>query len=99
MATKWGKENIRCNAVAPGVIAHARMREITPQAVLDAQLEEIRLPRLGNQRTLRRRLRFLSRTMGNGSADRFGLSMANIPCESKHLIARTVIPASWSIAF
>lgn len=29
VATKWGKNNIRANAVAPGLVVHARMRELT----------------------------------------------------------------------
>lgn len=48
VATMWGKDNIRANAIAPGVIAHARMRELTPKEVLDARLSQIRLPRLGD---------------------------------------------------
>jgi len=48
VATMWGKENIRANAIAPGVIAHARMRELTPKEVLDERLTHIRLPRLGD---------------------------------------------------
>ncbi len=44
VATVWGKDNIRANAIAPGVIAHARMRELTPSDVLDDRLKAIRLP-------------------------------------------------------
>lgn len=48
VASMWGKDNIRANAIAPGVIAHARMREMTPKSVLDERLKSIRLPRLGD---------------------------------------------------
>lgn len=59
IATMWGKSNIRANAIAPGVIAHARMRELTPQAVLDARLEAIRLPRLGRSEDIAAPIAFL----------------------------------------
>lgn len=47
VATVWGKQSIRANAIAPGVIAHARMRELVPAEVLEKQLQDVRLPRLG----------------------------------------------------
>lgn len=59
IATMWGKSNIRANAIAPGVIAHARMRELTPQAVLDARLEAIRQPRPGRSEDIAAPIAFL----------------------------------------
>lgn len=59
VATMWGKKNIRANAIAPGVIAHARMRELTPQAVLDERLTSIRLPRLGESEDIAAPIAFL----------------------------------------
>lgn len=59
VATTWGKNNIRANAIAPGVIAHARMRELTPKTVLDEWSTKVRLPRLGNSDDIAAPIAFL----------------------------------------
>lgn len=59
VATMWGKQNIQANAIAPGVIAHARLRSLTPQDVLDARLRQIRLPRLGDSPDIAAPIAFL----------------------------------------
>lgn len=59
VATGWGKSNIRCNAVAPGVVAHERLRQLTPKEILEKRLTQVRLPRLGDSDDIAASIAFL----------------------------------------
>jgi NAD(P)-dependent dehydrogenase (short-subunit alcohol dehydrogenase family) len=47
VATRWGKEGIRANAVAPGLVITEQLRTNFPQDLADAVLKDTRSPRLG----------------------------------------------------
>lgn len=55
----WGKQSIRANAISPGVVAHARMRDLTPAHVLEERLTHLRLPRLGESEDIAAPIAFL----------------------------------------
>lgn len=59
VATMWGKDNIRSNAVAPGLIAHTRMLEITPPEIIKERASKIRLPRMGKPEDIASAIAFL----------------------------------------
>ena len=48
IASKYGKQHIRANAIAPGLIVSDRMREVMPPALLDGTLKGTRSWRLGD---------------------------------------------------
>ena len=58
-AQTWGRKNIRCNAVAPGVVLTQIVRTGTPPEVREALLEKTALPRLGEPEDLASMLAFL----------------------------------------
>jgi NAD(P)-dependent dehydrogenase (short-subunit alcohol dehydrogenase family) len=58
-AQVWGRKNIRCNAVAPGVVLTQNVRTGTPPEVREALLEKTALPRLGEPEDLASMLVFL----------------------------------------
>ena len=58
-AQAWGQKNIRCNAVAPGVVLTQNVRTGTPPEVREALLEKTALPRLGEPEDLASMLAFL----------------------------------------
>ena len=47
VASRWGKEGIRANAVAPGLVITEQLRAHFPQDLADAVLKDTRSPRLG----------------------------------------------------
>lgn len=47
VATRWGKQGVRSNVIAPGLIVHDGVRAAVPQAMLDGALQGLRAPRLG----------------------------------------------------
>jgi len=47
VASRWGKDGIRANAVAPGLVITEQLRAHFPQDLADAVLRETRSPRLG----------------------------------------------------
>jgi len=48
VASRWGKEGIRANAVAPGMVATPQLLESMPREQIDAVLAGTRSPRLGD---------------------------------------------------
>ena len=58
-AHTWGRNNIRCNAVAPGVVLTENVRTGTPPEVLEALLEKTALPQFGEPGDLASMLAFL----------------------------------------
>ena len=58
-AQAWGQKNIRCNAVAPGVVLTENLRTGTPPEVREALLEKTALRRLGEPEDLASMLAFL----------------------------------------
>ena len=59
VASKYGKQHIRANAIAPGLIVSDRMREVMPQASLDRTLKGTRSWRLGHPRDIAAMVAFL----------------------------------------
>ena len=59
IAQAWGQKNIRCNAVAPGVVLTQNVRTGTPPEVREALLGKTALPRLGEPEDLASMLAFL----------------------------------------
>jgi NAD(P)-dependent dehydrogenase (short-subunit alcohol dehydrogenase family) len=47
VASRFGKEGVRSNAIAPGLMVHARVEEVLTPAQLAATLESVAVPRLG----------------------------------------------------
>ncbi len=47
IAATWGKQGVRCNSVAPGVVLTERLKENPPQEFLDWAGSLVRAPRLG----------------------------------------------------
>lgn len=58
-AQTWGPKNIRCNAVAPGLVLTERSLELVPQRQRTAFLDKVPLPRLGEPEDLAAMLTFL----------------------------------------
>ena len=58
-AQTFGRKNIRCNAVAPGVVLTETLRAGTPPEISEALLEKTALPRLGEAGDLASMLAFL----------------------------------------
>lgn len=59
VASKYGKQHIRANAIAPGLIISDRMREVVPQALLDGTLKGTRSWRLGHPNDIAAMVAFL----------------------------------------
>lgn len=59
VASRWGKENVRCNAVAPGLTLSEAAKENMDQDFLDNMLTRHRLPRLGRPEDLAAAITFL----------------------------------------
>jgi NAD(P)-dependent dehydrogenase (short-subunit alcohol dehydrogenase family) len=47
VASRWGKQGIRANAIAPGMVATPQLLETMPREQIDAVLAMTRSPRLG----------------------------------------------------
>jgi NAD(P)-dependent dehydrogenase (short-subunit alcohol dehydrogenase family) len=52
VASRWGKQGIRCNAVAPGMVLTENSLEVISDAERAAVLEKVRSPRLGKPEDL-----------------------------------------------
>jgi NAD(P)-dependent dehydrogenase (short-subunit alcohol dehydrogenase family) len=59
IASRWGKEGIRCNAVAPGLVLSDEMRPKVPAERQQAYLASQRLGRLGEPRDVAAMVTFL----------------------------------------
>jgi NAD(P)-dependent dehydrogenase (short-subunit alcohol dehydrogenase family) len=59
VASRFGKQHIRANAIAPGLIVSDRMREVMPQALLDGTLKGTRSWRLGHPTDIAAMVTFL----------------------------------------
>ena len=59
IAIRWGKEGIRCNAVAPGVVVSERQRAAMPPRHLESYLAMHRLGRLGHPEDIAGTVTFL----------------------------------------
>jgi len=59
VARRWGKDNIRCNGVAPGLVLTATARAALSQSALDASLAQLPLPRLGRAGDIAAMIAFL----------------------------------------
>lgn len=52
IASKWGKKNIRCNAVAPGLVLSEQIQEADDKKLYELILMVSRSPRLGTTRDI-----------------------------------------------
>lgn len=52
VATMYGKDNIRCNTVSPGVIQTALMKTVVPPAMADLMRDNVLVPDLGDPRDI-----------------------------------------------
>ena len=59
VASRWGRENIRCNAVAPGFIITETIQKNMPQKMLDKMLRHVRSPRHGATQDIAAAVTFL----------------------------------------
>lgn len=60
VASQWGRQGIRCNAVAPGLTITAKMREGIPQAFMDAYLRHNLTPYGGDPQDIANCVAFLA---------------------------------------
>jgi NAD(P)-dependent dehydrogenase (short-subunit alcohol dehydrogenase family) len=47
VASRWGKQGVRSNVIAPGLIVHAGVRAVLDEAALEKTLAGVKTPRLG----------------------------------------------------
>jgi NAD(P)-dependent dehydrogenase (short-subunit alcohol dehydrogenase family) len=59
VARRWGKQNIRCNGIAPGWVLTDAVKEFVEQKILDAEIAAIPLTRLGTPEDMAALLAFL----------------------------------------
>lgn len=59
-ATQYGKQNIRCNAILPGLILTPLSRSVLPQEMLDLLEKHTLTPRLGQPEDISKALVFLA---------------------------------------
>ncbi|MDZ7783654.1 MAG: SDR family oxidoreductase [Halioglobus sp.] len=59
VASKWGGEGIRCNAVAPGFVLTEQIEEVMPQEMKDRMLRGVRSPRHGTAQDIAAAVAFL----------------------------------------
>lgn len=59
VATKWGKDNIRCNAVAPGMVVTDSSEDYVTKEFIEEMLTTIPLPRLGKPSDISKAISFL----------------------------------------
>jgi NAD(P)-dependent dehydrogenase (short-subunit alcohol dehydrogenase family) len=60
VATQYGKRNIRCNAILPGMIVTPHARKLLPQETLDMIEKHTLLPRLGEPDDIAKAVLFLA---------------------------------------
>lgn len=58
-ASRWGKQNIRANAIAPGLVQSETAGELSSQAHIDKTLAATRSPRLGTPQDIAATVAFL----------------------------------------
>ncbi|MEY2403057.1 MAG: hypothetical protein QOD38_608 [Acidimicrobiaceae bacterium] len=59
VASKWGKQRIRANAIAPGLVVSDQMSEVIPKEMQDRTLKGTRSWRLGHPRDIAAMVAFL----------------------------------------
>ena len=59
VARRWGKDNIRCNAVAPGLVLTGPARAALSEEALDEARRQLPLPRLGEPEDIAATIAFL----------------------------------------
>jgi NAD(P)-dependent dehydrogenase (short-subunit alcohol dehydrogenase family) len=59
VASKWGKQRIRANAIAPGLVVSDQMSEVIPKEMQDRTLKRTRSWRLGHPRDIAAMVAFL----------------------------------------
>lgn len=59
VCSRWGKEGIRCNAVAPGLVLTPQLRETAPEELLKYALRGTKSPRLGEPEDIAAAVAFL----------------------------------------
>jgi NAD(P)-dependent dehydrogenase (short-subunit alcohol dehydrogenase family) len=59
VASKWGKQHIRANAIAPGLVVSDQMSEVIPKDMQDRTLKGTRSWRLGHPRDIAAMVAFL----------------------------------------
>jgi NAD(P)-dependent dehydrogenase (short-subunit alcohol dehydrogenase family) len=59
IASRWGRQGIRCNAVAPGLVLSDELRPKVPAERQEAYLATQRLARLGEPRDVAAMVTFL----------------------------------------
>jgi NAD(P)-dependent dehydrogenase (short-subunit alcohol dehydrogenase family) len=65
VSSKWGKQNIRCNALAPGFILTDTTQKNVPQEIQDRLLKSYKSERLGNTHDIAAAVSFLMSEQGN----------------------------------
>lgn len=60
VATQFGARNIRCNAIAPGVIMTPAVKQFMPEPILDAFKKHTLVPRLGTPEDIGHLVAFLA---------------------------------------
>jgi len=59
VARRWGKQNIRCNGIAPGWVLTDAVKQVVDQKTLDAEIAAIPLTRLGTPEDIAALMAFL----------------------------------------
>ena len=59
MASRWGKEGIRCNSIAPGLVVTPQLADQMPPEVLDQWLKGVPAPRHGKAEDIAATVAFL----------------------------------------
>lgn len=59
VASKWGKQHVRANAIAPGLVVSDQMSEVIPKDMQDRTLKGTRSWRLGHPRDIAAMVAFL----------------------------------------
>lgn len=59
VASRWGKDNIRCNAIAPGMIVTETAGDLVTEEYLEESLASVPLTRLGESKDIANGIAFL----------------------------------------
>ncbi|MFT4054054.1 MAG: SDR family oxidoreductase [Novosphingobium sp.] len=65
VASTWGRQNVRANAIMPGFVHTPERRAFIPQEVSDFMLQQCRLPRLGEPEDIAGMVAFLASRDGD----------------------------------
>jgi NAD(P)-dependent dehydrogenase (short-subunit alcohol dehydrogenase family) len=60
VATSFGRDNIRCNAVAPSMVRTAILAQIIPEALIQLNVDSVSLPFLGEPQDIANVVAFLA---------------------------------------